>query len=58
MGFNSAFKGLRYTFCVYDLRTVTQFAFGAVHNTFPVLFGEYIWLVKHNPAKWVGERDA
>jgi len=30
-----------YAFCVYDSRTVAQFAFGAVHNTFPVLFGEY-----------------
>ena len=25
---------LRYKFWVYDLRTVTHFAFGAVHNTF------------------------
>jgi len=44
--------------CVYDLRTVAQFAFGAVHNTVPVLFGKYIWLVKQNPVKWEGERGA
>lgn len=49
---------LRYKLCVYDLRTVAQFAYGAVHNAFPVLFGKYIRLVKQNPIKWEGEMDA